>query len=319
MTSPRTRVAPDRCCLACGYRLAGLPAGGCPECGRRFDPADPLTVAAPRDRWLRPRTAIDRRRACIDCRHVLVETGSSKCPECGRAFHPERFETSLGPGSTAADVKRVREDAITLSWICVLLTFFAFGTGLIGLGFVFGIGVVDRLMRVRNPFAPRGTRLRLVLVPTLLHLLLVAAVPASIAATMWLTGLAGLGIVHVMVIGPLVGGVLVVALGALLAAGTTIALLRAVGTHPQRTRIEARRNAVMFAVWIGIGGLVPTAFYMSGLFVFNHVPGFALLIVIPIGLVGLGWMTVLPGLLAGNLAEAIRTTPDVAIRAELTT
>ncbi len=45
-------------CLGCGYRLRGLPANICPECGRGFDPADPTTYRDPgehRDarRWRR--------------------------------------------------------------------------------------------------------------------------------------------------------------------------------------------------------------------------------------------------------------------------
>ena len=37
-------------CLGCGYRLRGLAGTVCPECGRRFDPADPTTYG-PRRRW----------------------------------------------------------------------------------------------------------------------------------------------------------------------------------------------------------------------------------------------------------------------------
>jgi len=34
-------------CLDCGYRLIGLAAGPCPECGRPFDPDDPVTLEVP--------------------------------------------------------------------------------------------------------------------------------------------------------------------------------------------------------------------------------------------------------------------------------
>ncbi|UCG34501.1 MAG: hypothetical protein JSU68_07630 [Phycisphaerales bacterium] len=37
-------------CLGCGYLLRGLTGTFCPECGRRFDPADPTTYG-PRRRW----------------------------------------------------------------------------------------------------------------------------------------------------------------------------------------------------------------------------------------------------------------------------
>lgn len=35
-------------CLGCGYILEGLPEPRCPECGRAFDPHDPVTYAAHR-------------------------------------------------------------------------------------------------------------------------------------------------------------------------------------------------------------------------------------------------------------------------------
>ena len=34
-------------CTSCQYDLAGLEAGACPECGRRFDPGDPATFGIP--------------------------------------------------------------------------------------------------------------------------------------------------------------------------------------------------------------------------------------------------------------------------------
>ena len=37
-------------CLDCGYCLAGL-SKRCPECGRRFDPADMSTYAPSPGRW----------------------------------------------------------------------------------------------------------------------------------------------------------------------------------------------------------------------------------------------------------------------------
>src|SRR6266567_4363945 len=42
-------------CQACGYSVRGLTAHRCPECGRRFDPADPSTmsIARPLRRWQR--------------------------------------------------------------------------------------------------------------------------------------------------------------------------------------------------------------------------------------------------------------------------
>ena len=37
-------VPQDATCLQCGYPLRGLSSTHCPECGRAFDPADPLTM-----------------------------------------------------------------------------------------------------------------------------------------------------------------------------------------------------------------------------------------------------------------------------------
>jgi hypothetical protein len=38
-------IVPDAAqCLSCNYPLKGLESGRCPECGRGFDPADPLTM-----------------------------------------------------------------------------------------------------------------------------------------------------------------------------------------------------------------------------------------------------------------------------------
>ncbi|HZW09446.1 MAG TPA: hypothetical protein VFF69_06040 [Phycisphaerales bacterium] len=34
-------------CLTCAYDLSASPAGPCPECGRAFEPADPLTYRSP--------------------------------------------------------------------------------------------------------------------------------------------------------------------------------------------------------------------------------------------------------------------------------
>ena len=42
-------------CLTCGYHLAGVAAGPCPECGRVFDPARPET-------WDTARAGVARRR-----------------------------------------------------------------------------------------------------------------------------------------------------------------------------------------------------------------------------------------------------------------
>ncbi|MDG1359963.1 MAG: hypothetical protein P8P71_05930 [Phycisphaerales bacterium] len=39
-------MIPPMHCHGCQYDLTGLAAGACPECGRRFDPADPATFAA---------------------------------------------------------------------------------------------------------------------------------------------------------------------------------------------------------------------------------------------------------------------------------
>lgn len=43
---PRTPEQPGRYCRDCGYDLAQLPSGPCPECGRRFDPTRPATFLA---------------------------------------------------------------------------------------------------------------------------------------------------------------------------------------------------------------------------------------------------------------------------------
>src|SRR4051794_13191672 len=38
------RDAPVGLCWECGYPLKGLPTPRCPECGRPFDPANPVTM-----------------------------------------------------------------------------------------------------------------------------------------------------------------------------------------------------------------------------------------------------------------------------------
>lgn len=55
-------------CRRCTYPLRDLPAGACPECGGRFDPADPSTYA-PRPPWL---TARRKRRLVIASVTVAV-------------------------------------------------------------------------------------------------------------------------------------------------------------------------------------------------------------------------------------------------------
>jgi hypothetical protein len=42
-----TRIPDTARCLKCGYRLRGLPAPRCPECGQPFDPADPNSYYDP--------------------------------------------------------------------------------------------------------------------------------------------------------------------------------------------------------------------------------------------------------------------------------
>jgi hypothetical protein len=43
---------PGKYCIRCEYALEGVSGGVCPECGRGFDPDDPLTFVA-RPRWRR--------------------------------------------------------------------------------------------------------------------------------------------------------------------------------------------------------------------------------------------------------------------------
>lgn len=41
----------QRYCRSCGHSLYGLASRACPECGRAFDPDDPVTTAATPSRW----------------------------------------------------------------------------------------------------------------------------------------------------------------------------------------------------------------------------------------------------------------------------
>lgn len=41
-------VPESACCITCGYLLRDLPKNACPECGRAFDPADPMSYAPSR-------------------------------------------------------------------------------------------------------------------------------------------------------------------------------------------------------------------------------------------------------------------------------
>lgn len=43
----------DARCLSCGYSLFGLPEPRCPECGREFDPLNPVTFIPPDPWWVR--------------------------------------------------------------------------------------------------------------------------------------------------------------------------------------------------------------------------------------------------------------------------
>jgi len=43
-SSPRPERLTSIFCRCCGYQLNHLPAGRCPECGRKFDPEDLRTV-----------------------------------------------------------------------------------------------------------------------------------------------------------------------------------------------------------------------------------------------------------------------------------
>src|SRR5262245_28900547 len=44
VTNPFDTRAIDAVCLGCGYPLRGLERNRCPECGRSFNPEDPLTM-----------------------------------------------------------------------------------------------------------------------------------------------------------------------------------------------------------------------------------------------------------------------------------
>jgi hypothetical protein len=61
MRAPAPEVSPTATCLACGYSLRGLPSHVCPECGLRFDPANPMTFDDPQARIERRRIQRMRR------------------------------------------------------------------------------------------------------------------------------------------------------------------------------------------------------------------------------------------------------------------
>jgi hypothetical protein len=64
-TPPAIAAPESATCLGCGYALRGLSSRHCPECGRAFDPADPMTMRTPerldralrRARWWAPLAA----------------------------------------------------------------------------------------------------------------------------------------------------------------------------------------------------------------------------------------------------------------------
>jgi hypothetical protein len=47
MTMPTEDLRDRAFCLGCGYALRGLVETRCPECGRAFDPRDPMTMRVP--------------------------------------------------------------------------------------------------------------------------------------------------------------------------------------------------------------------------------------------------------------------------------
>ena len=55
MPAPPIDATPNMYCRGCGYALIGLPSNRCPECGRDFDPANPLTFLARPPRNVRRR------------------------------------------------------------------------------------------------------------------------------------------------------------------------------------------------------------------------------------------------------------------------
>ena len=67
MSAGTSNVEHHRRCLTCSYDLHGLPDDRCPECGREFDPADPVTYAG--QRGIR-----GKERACLAAVGVLIVT-----------------------------------------------------------------------------------------------------------------------------------------------------------------------------------------------------------------------------------------------------
>jgi len=93
-------IPPEARCLGCGYLLQGLPAPTCPECGRKFDPADPTTFDTRPPNWRRRRwikrgvwaTAAGLVVIAVGPRALLKGDLSFTCSHCGVKITVYRFE-----------------------------------------------------------------------------------------------------------------------------------------------------------------------------------------------------------------------------------
>ena len=87
-------------CLTCGYLLRGLPEPVCPECGRRFDPADTSTFDTRPPSWRRRRwvargctaLAVVLLAFALFPRHILKAELVFKCSQCGETTMVRRWE-----------------------------------------------------------------------------------------------------------------------------------------------------------------------------------------------------------------------------------
>ncbi len=93
-------MSDSACCTGCGYRLRGLPAPLCPECGRSFDPADPTTYVA--DPTRRRRRLWVKRGAVVLAivvlliifapRRILQSKMTFTCTQCAQVLSFSRWE-----------------------------------------------------------------------------------------------------------------------------------------------------------------------------------------------------------------------------------
>jgi len=94
-------IPPEARCLGCGYLLQGLPAHTCPECGRKFDPADPTTFDTRPPHWQRRRwikrglwaAGVGLVYMAIGPRAVRTGSLAFTCAVCGEKVTFYRFES----------------------------------------------------------------------------------------------------------------------------------------------------------------------------------------------------------------------------------